>query len=280
MQIFDLKDIPFNLELSVSCGQAFRWKKIGEFWYAPVNGKVCKVKQEKNRLCYDGFSESELIQYFALDADLDKILESIDVDPLIHSAVNDCRGLRIMRQPRWECLISYICATCANIPGITMRIENLSEKYGSHQRYDDMDFYTFPDAEIIAGEDVSEVHQCKVGFRDAYICGAADFASRNKSWADEISAMDYESAKAKLTELKGVGPKVADCVLLFAFEKYEAVPVDVWIERILRTKYFKTEKKLSYNKAGSYAREHFGKYAGYAQEYLYAERELIAGKSK
>ena len=272
--------VPFNLDLSVSCGQSFRWRKIGEFWYAPVGEAVWKVKQEGDVLLYDGASEADLIRYFGLDVPLDDILSDVDRDDLIHSAVSSCRGLRLHRQPTFECLISYICATCANIPGIQMRIENLAKTYGHPLEMDGMTFYTFPNPKDLACESPENIRLCKVGYRDKYICGASAYAAENPDWADEIFSMDYKDAKRKLMSLPGVGPKVADCVLLFAFEKYEAVPIDVWMERIFRTRYIGSEKKLSYEKAAGYAREHFGKYAGYAQEYLFAEREFIAKKGE
>ncbi|MBR5007816.1 MAG: 8-oxoguanine DNA glycosylase [Methanocorpusculum sp.] len=272
--------VPFNLDLSVSCGQSFRWRKIGEFWYAPVGDAVWKVKQEGDVLLYDGASEADLIRYFGLDVPLDDILADVDRDDLIHSAVSSCRGLRLHRQPTFECLISYICATCANIPGIQMRIENLAKTYGHPLEMDGMTFYTFPNPKDLACESPENIRLCKVGYRDKYICGASAYAAENPNWADEIFSMDYKDAKRKLMSLPGVGPKVADCVLLFAFEKYEAVPIDVWMERIFRTRYIGSEKKLSYEKAAGYAREHFGKYAGYAQEYLFAEREFIAKKGE
>lgn len=272
--------VPFNLDLSVSCGQSFRWRKIGEFWYAPVGEAVWKVKQEGDVLLYEGASEADLIRYFGLDVPLDDILEDVDRDDLIHSAVSSCRGLRLHRQPTFECLISYICATCANIPGIQMRIENLAKTYGHPLEMDGMTFYTFPNPKDLACESPENIRLCKVGYRDKYICGASEYAAENPNWADEIFSMDYKDAKRKLMSLPGVGPKVADCVLLFAFEKYEAVPIDVWMERIFRTRYIGSEKKLSYEKAAGYAREHFGKYAGYAQEYLFAEREFIAKKGE
>ena len=272
--------VPFNLDLSVSCGQSFRWRKIGEFWYAPVGDAVWKVKQEGDVLLYDGASEADLIRYFGLDVPLDDILSDVDRNDLIHSAVSSCRGLRLHRQPTFECLISYICATCANIPGIQMRIENLAKTYGRPLEMDGMTFYTFPNPKDLACESPENIRLCKVGYRDKYICGASAYAAENPDWADEIFSMDYKDAKRKLMSLPGVGPKVADCVLLFAFEKYEAVPIDVWMERIFRTRYIGSEKKLSYEKAAGYAREHFGKYAGYAQEYLFAEREFIAKKGE
>ena len=280
MQTFALEDIPFQLDLTVSCGQAFRWQKQNGFWYAPVKDKVWKVRQEGEQLQYEGPAEEELVRYFGLDVPLNTILDEIDTDPLIHAAIETCRGLRIIRQDPWECLISYICATCANIPGITMRIENLSKSYGRRVEADGSVFYTFPKAERLAAEEICSVRACKVGYRDTYICTAAKTAAENPRWAEEIRSLPYLSAKEKLMTLPGVGPKVADCVLLFAFEKYEAFPIDVWIERILRTKYLGGAQKLSYNKAGTFARDHFGQYAGYAQEYLFGIREEIAGKGE
>ena len=280
MQTFSLEDIPFQLDLTVSCGQAFRWQKQNGFWYAPVGDKVWKVRQEGEQLQYEGPTEEELVRYFGLDVPLDTILDEIDTDPLIHAAIETCRGLRIIRQDPWECLISYICATCANIPGITMRIENLSKSYGRRVEADGSVFYTFPEADRLAAEEICSVRACKVGYRDTYICTAAKTAAENPRWADEIRRLPYLSAKERLMTLPGVGPKVADCVLLFAFEKYEAFPIDVWIERILRTKYLGGAQKLSYNKAGTFARDHFGQYAGYAQEYLFGIREEIAGKGE
>ena len=280
MQIFSLKNIPFQLDLTVSCGQAFRWRQHDGFWYAPFPDRVWKVRQEGDTLWYEGPTEKELVRYFGLDVPLDSILDNIDKDPVIHAAIEQCRGLRIIRQDPWECLVSYICATCANIPGIMLRIENLSMKYGRKLELDGQVFHTFPEAEILNKEEICAVRACKVGYRDAYICKAADMAANDPHWAEEIRKLPYTQAKEKLMTFPGVGPKVADCVLLFAFEKYEAFPVDVWIERILRTKYLGGTRKLSYKEAGAFAREHFGQYAGYAQEYLFGIREEISRKGE
>jgi N-glycosylase/DNA lyase len=283
MQTFPLDAFWFDLELSVSCGQAFRWKKYDDTWYAPSpygEPTVWKVRQTVDAIGYEGMSETDLIRYFSLDHALVDILYSIDCDPLIHDAIVRCRGLRIMRQDPWECLISYICSCCANIPGIRMRVESLAEKYGTKILCDNKIFHSFPSSEVIATAPICEIRSCKVGYRDVYICEAAMMVVENPAWQDVVRSLSYLEAQKKLCELKGVGPKVADCVLLFAFEKFEAVPIDVWIERILRTKYVGGEKKLAYSTAGAYAREHFGKFAGYAQEYLFASREIICKKGK
>ncbi len=266
-------DGPFSLDLTVSCGQAFRWRKNGNTWSAPFSSGVWNIRQKDSVLHYDGCSEDELVRYFSLDLDLDEVLTSIDVDPLIHEAVVSCNGLRICRQPPFECLISYLCASCSNIPMISKRIELLAKRFG---REIDGTVQAFPSAAVLAKADIPEIRKCKTGYRDAYIAETATFVSQNPAWEREIFSSPYQKAKSMLMSHKGIGEKVADCVLLFGFEKYEAVPVDVWIERILRTRYFPdTEKKLPYRTASEFARRHFGEYAGYAQQYLYAQRELI-----
>ncbi|HJJ47382.1 MAG TPA: DNA glycosylase [Methanocorpusculum sp.] len=277
MKKLALENTPLNLELTLTCGQAFRWRqeKAG-FWSAPVSGNLWRVKEKNGILFYEGLSEEELIHYFALDLDLDDILADIDRDPLMHQAVETCRGLRILRQPKWECLVSYICSSCANIPCIQNRIENLSEKFGSPNA---KGRFAFPEPETLAKAGLSEIRSCKTGYRDAYISDAARFCA-GTDFLNRTACLPYEKAKDALMQIQGVGPKVADCVLLFSFEKYEAFPVDVWIERILRTKYLCCEQKLSYAKAGGFARKHFGKYAGYAQEYLFGMREMLVKKGE
>ncbi|HJJ54646.1 MAG TPA: DNA glycosylase [Methanocorpusculum sp.] len=271
-------DGPFNLDLTVSCGQAFRWRKNSHGWSAPFSSGLWQVRQKDTVIYYDGCSEDELVAYFALDLDLDDILASIDVDPLIHEAVISCRGLRICRQPPFECLISYLCASCSNIPMITKRIELLSERFG--KKIAD-GVYAFPTAKTLAKADTLEIRNCKTGYRDAYIANTASFVVAHPAWLKSLHDASYDDAKTLLMERKGIGDKVADCVLLFGCETYEAVPVDVWIERILRTQYFPDrETKLPYKTASSFARKHFGDYAGYAQEYLYAQRELITKRGQ
>ena len=271
-------DVPFQLDLSVSCGQSFRWKKIEGFWYAPVGELIWKIQQSGDTLYYEGASKTDLIHYFSLDVPLDDILSSVDTDDLIHSAAFSCRGLRILRQPPFECLISYICATCANIPGIRLRVENLSKTYGKELEKDGHIFYTFPKSDVL--EKAKDLRCCKVGYRDTYIHSAAAYVQSHPSWISDLQSLPYKEARKELMTISGVGQKVADCVLLFAFEKYESVPIDVWMERIFRTRYLHSEKKLSYNTASDFAREHFGPYAGYAQEYLFAERELLSKKGE
>ena len=277
MKKFSLENIPFNLSLSLTCGQAFRWRPgDADIWSAPVDGKLWRVRQKGDVLYYAGAEEEEVVRYFALDIDLEEILADIDRDALIHQAIERCRGLRILRQPKWECLVSYICSSCANIPCIQNRIENLSEKFGSPVGGER---FAFPKPEALAEAAPEDIRACRTGYRDVYIADAAKRCA-GSDFLERVGTLPYEEAKKALMEICGVGPKVADCVLLFSFERYEAVPVDVWIERILRTKYAGGKSRLSYEKAGGFTREHFGRFAGYAQEYLFGVREEIVKKGE
>ncbi|HJJ89060.1 MAG TPA: DNA glycosylase [Methanocorpusculum sp.] len=182
MQILPLEGLWFNLDLSISCGQAFRWRKHNDIWYSPSpygDTMVWKVQQTKEGLEYEGMKERELIHYFSLDHNLNKILSHIDCDPVIHDAIFRCQGLRIMRQEPWECLISYICSSCSSIPTIQMRIENLAEKYGKKLTCDNKIFYSFPQPEAIGKVPIRDIRTCKVGFRDVYIFQAAEMVSKN-----------------------------------------------------------------------------------------------------
>ena len=128
MQTLPLDDVWFNLDLSVSCGQAFRWRNRNGTWYAPSpygDAEVWKIRQEGDVIFFEGMDEKDLMRYFSLDHDLTTILQSIDCDPLIHDAVERCRGLRSMRQDPWEGLSSYICSSCGKIPGIQGGVEQL-----------------------------------------------------------------------------------------------------------------------------------------------------------
>jgi N-glycosylase/DNA lyase len=270
---------PFDLEKTLSCGQAFRWERSGNRWYGVVGDRVLKLGQEEGRLRYYGAPESFIRDYFQLDLDLPPILASIDRDPLIHSSLFRCHGLRIIRQPEWECLASYICATYANIPGIRHRIELLARSFGKPVRFEGRTYYGFPTPDALASAEDYTMRECKVGYRAPYLCETARRVQADPALFDRIAALGYEDAHRELLRLKGVGNKVADCVLLFAFRRYEAVPVDVWIARILSTCYGTGTVLRTYPRLQGLARELFGEFAGYAQEYLFCDRVQILRNS-
>jgi N-glycosylase/DNA lyase len=272
-------DQPFSLDLTLSCGQVFRWDRQPDgWWYGVVGNRVIKIRQDTTTLTFDGVPASFIRHYFSLDADLDRITASFDRDPFIHNAIVRCRGLRIVRQPAWECLISYICATNSNIPMIRRRVSHIAQTYGKPLEFEDNTYFTFPGPASLAATCTSELSGCKLGYRSPYVLQTAGDIADEKGWYDSIAALPYEQARSALMKLQGVGPKAADCILLFAFQNYEAFPVDVWIRRIMREHYIKTLGSGSsltgweYDTIRRFARRHFGEFCGYAQEYLFASR--------
>jgi N-glycosylase/DNA lyase len=274
------KDQPFSLDLTLSCGQVFRWdRNLDGWWYGVVGNHVIKIRQDGAALSYEGVPERFIRHYFSLDTDLNAITASFDCDPHIHSAIVQCRGLRLVRQPAWECLVSYICATNSNIPMIRRRIATIAQKFGTAIEFEGKHFYTFPDPSSLDDSCPATLSECKLGYRSPYVLGTACDIPDEKEWQQTMVSLPYEQARRELMKLKGVGPKAADCILLFAFQKYEAFPVDVWIRRIMREHYLTTLSEDSaltgweYDAIRRFARQHFGEHCGYAQEYLYAARE-------
>jgi N-glycosylase/DNA lyase len=273
-------DQPFSLDLTLSCGQVFRWDREPDgWWYGVVGNRVMKIRQDSTSLTFEGAPSTFIRHYFSLDADLNPIIASFDHDPFIHAAISRYRGLRIIRQPAWECLISYICATNSNIPMIRRRISNIAQVFGKPLEFDGREFYAFPEPALLAATCTSALSDCKLGYRSPYVLDTACDIADEKGWHDSIASRSYEQARSALMNLQGVGPKAADCILLFAFQKYEAFPVDVWIRRIMREHYIKTLSSDSaltgweYDTIRRFARKYFGEFCGYAQEYLYAARE-------
>jgi N-glycosylase/DNA lyase len=279
MTTFRLRpDQPFDLDRTLSCGQAFRWEPCEGWWQGIVENRAIRIRQDGNSLTFHGADEAYIRDYFRLDQDLPAILASIDRDPAIHDAIRCCCGLRIVRQQPWECLVSYICATNTNIPAVKRRISLLAERYGTPIKGSFGTAYTFPEPEALTGVCRTDLWDCRLGYRTDYVCDAAAFATEHPDWAEHIASLPFEDARTELMRLRGVGPKAADCVLLFAFGFFEAFPVDVWIRRIVAQAYLpeltgRTCTPKEYDRIRLFAREYFGGYAGYAQEYLYCVRE-------
>jgi len=283
----DQSKTPFSLDFTLQCGQAFRWKKIGKWWYGVVRQNVVKARRNGDVLEFQTYPEelnSDFIEsYFRLSDDLPKIYSSILKDKHIQAAVERFKGLRLLRQEPWECLISYICATNKNIPAIKDMILNMSKRFGKRLLFDELEFYTFPKPRDLANSSIEGLRACKLGFRAERVLEVSCKVSTGEVNLEDLRKLNYEDAKTELMKLPGVGPKVADCVLLFSLDKLEALPIDVWMKRIFMESYSDAfnpsfmEKVLSkksitrgeYNRIGLFGRTYFGKFVGYAQEYLY-----------
>jgi N-glycosylase/DNA lyase len=276
-------NVAFDLNFSLCCGQVFRWKKISEWWYGVVGEKVFKIRQLGTELEFEGVSEEFVTYYFGLNDDLTEISRCISRDDYIKKALRRFEGLRIVRQEPWECLISFICATYKSIAAIKLLLRKLSVKFGQKQVLDGLDFYTFPTAGKLAYSSEEDLRECGLGYRAKYVQATAKKICEGKVQLESFKTLPYLEARERLVEFPGVGLKVADCVLLFSLEKLEAFPVDVWLKRVILNHYanqlpselvkkLSTRKSLTngeYEKLNAFGRSYFGRYAGYAQEYLY-----------
>ena len=262
----------FDLRHTLASGQTFRWRRTADDGYLGViAGALVEVWQEGDRLHYRASSpaidDAFLIRYFSLDRDLPAILDDIDRDPHIHDAVRRYRGLRLIRQEPWECLASYILSSFNNIRRIEGMIERLAQRFGAPVSLDGYASHAFPTVQAIAAASIDTLTGLGLGFRAAYLRDAAQQIAQERVDLSSLSRLPYDEAKAILLTLPGVGDKVADCILLFSQEQTEAFPIDVWMERALRF-YFR-RKLPSRARQHAFARRHFGRYAGYAQQYLF-----------
>jgi len=283
MKIGLSRSCPFSLDYTLCCGQVFRWNKHGEWWYGVAGERVFKIRQVGDEVEFENIGTNFVKKYFGLHDDLPKIFQQIAKDKHIETATKKFRGLRILRQDPWECLISYICATYKNIAAIKQMLSNLSRKFGSEVNFDGYEFYTFPTPERLANATVKELATCGLGYRAKYVSETAKMVYEESFNFEHLKKMPYIKAKEELLIFPGVGLKVADCVLLFSLGKLEAFPVDVWIKRVILKHYtshfsrefvrrISSEKSLNpseYEKLSLFGRRYFGEYAGYAQEYLY-----------
>ena len=269
-----LKVERFNLKYTLECGQCFRWKKINDFEYIGViKDRVVKIKQINDELIVSSNNNDDLENvvrnYFDLDTDYQFIEDTISkIDEKIKCAVKNTTGIRILNQDFFETLMSYIISANNNIPRISKSVDLISEKYGKEVIFEDKSYYLFPTFDQLENVTEEEFRKCGVGFRARYLKQAVEDVLNNNIDIDNITCMDTEKIKERLINLMGVGPKVADCILLFACNKKEVFPVDVWVERIMTNLYFdniKTNKK----EILEYANKNFGTYAGIIQQHLF-----------
>jgi N-glycosylase/DNA lyase len=215
-----------------------------------------------------------LQSYFRLDDDINAIYGEISQDKRVADMVARYPGLRVLRQEPWECLIAFICSANSNIPRIAQNMEKLASHYGSPIALDGAVRHAFPTPVQLAEAGEMELRALGLGFRAPYVAQAALLVANGELDLDWLVRLPYADAKVRLMECPGVGPKVADCVLVFSLEKLEAFPIDVWVRRALGEWYFPGQKVPPDRVLLEWAQHHFGRYAGYAQQYLFHGRRM------
>jgi N-glycosylase/DNA lyase len=279
---FGLKD--YDLAATLNSGQVFRWEPDGAGWVGVIG--CCWVRLEPRtggiaaQVAQPVKDWDWLATYLQLDVNLDDVLATFPTDAPMQAAVAACRGLRLLRQEPWECLASFILSSNNQIRRIRQLISELCMRYGRPvcvpAGYPAA--FAFPPPEKIASLSERELRRCKIGFRAPYLLAAARAVANRELNLGTLGASSYEGAKRKLLELPGVGPKIADCVLLFAYGFQCAFPIDVWVLRALREFYF-TGRRPSPRQIAEFVQGHFGPFAGYAQQYLYHYMRMRAGES-
>ncbi|HIG27586.1 MAG TPA: DNA-3-methyladenine glycosylase 2 family protein [Verrucomicrobiales bacterium] len=211
-----------------------------------------------------------MIDYLQLNAPYKEIIRSFPKDKVLNQALKTYRGLRILQQEPWECLASFILSSTKQIPQIRQGIALISERFGNPVENDSGDSITFsfPPAETIALCSEQELRDCRIGFRAPYLKHAAESIRDGSLDLNHLRQLPMADARTQLTSLKGVGPKIADCVLLFGLGFHDSFPIDVWIHRILKRMYFE-DRPVSIARLQDFSRDHFGPHRGYAQQFLF-----------
>jgi len=283
--------VDFDLAKTLESGQVFHWERSGDGFVGAIDGLAIYVEQtgdvlrascRAQQLECIMHSSLEIIvpTYFALDHPLSEICASFPNDPAMNAAYEFCRGLRIIRQPKWECLATFICSSMKQVAHIRQISRKLRERFGDAREMGDCVVYTFPSAERIAGSSEKELRKCALGYRAKNLLGTARLVASGEADLESWSSSSDFDLRARLCELPGVGLKVANCVMLFAYERLRAFPIDVWIEGVLREKYFPRARRLNAAQLRTFTQEYFGDHGGYAQQYLFHHARTTKIKTK
>jgi len=267
-----LTEIPasdFDLEMTLHSGQVFHWDKIDNGFIGTIGDQPAYVEQRGNLLFVSRGSQDLVRKYFALDHSLAEICASFPDDPVMNAARSFCRGLRIIRQPKWDCLATFICSSMKQLAHIRQISRRVRERFGLARKIDNHLVYRFPAARRIAESSEKELRECALGYRAKNLLATARLVANRDVDLEKMAELSDVDLWGMLCELPGVGAKVANCVMLFAYERLRAFPVDVWIERVLRESYFSGLRKLNAARLRTFTQKYFGEHGGYAQQYLF-----------
>ena len=268
----------FELKHIFECGQCFRWNEEEDKSYTGVIKQgVLNVKKEQNIITFsgmlDGNIEEIVTNYFDLKRDYSKIKSILSkVDENVCESIKYGEGIRILNQDLWETIMSFIISANNNIPRIKGIIERMSEKYGDEIFWNNKKYYTFPSAERLEDVTINDFRNLGTGFRDVRLFETTNLILEEKVDLEKLYNMDTYGAREELLKLSGVGPKVADCILLFSdLKRFDVFPIDVWVRRVMNELYIKNldETKVNKRDIAKIAKEKFGDLEGLAQQYLF-----------
>ena len=319
MKLIEIPAPDFDLAMTLDSGQVFNWEKYGAGFVGAIDDRAVYLEKDDDSLGVTRGCAEIVCNYFALDHPLAEICASFPNDPVMNAARDFCRGLRIIRQPKWECLATFICSSMKQVAHIRQISRSLRKRFGepckvslqhsiqnaqggstapramlndsasptfvnieqgTARSTNNYIAYTFPTAKRLAQSSEKQLRECALGYRAKNLLKTARLVASGEADLEAWAMLSDVDLRAKLCGLPGVGAKVANCVMLFAYERLRAFPVDVWIERVLRETYFPRARKLNATQLRTFTDEYFGEQGGYAQQYLFHHARTTARKSK
>ena len=276
--IYTIKSDIFELADIFDCGQCFRWNKEPDGSYTGVfDENVLNVSKKENTVTFKGICNGDIEEicrnYFDLDRDYNDIRNKLSkIDENLKISVEYGKGIRILNQDLWETIISFIISANNNIPRIKGIIERLSKAYGKKITFEGKDYYTFPTPESLSKATVQDFRNLGLGFRDIRLYETTHMIINKEVDLEKLKDMTTLEAREELLKLSGVGPKVADCILLFSnLKRFDVFPIDVWVRRVMNELYIKKEDetKVTKKEIQKLADSKFGNMQGLAQQYLF-----------
>ena len=269
MKLIAIRAPAFDLAVTLDSGQTFHWEPHGCGFVGTIGNRPFHIEQRGDELLVPRGTAEIVSRYFALDHPLEEICHCLPTDPAMAAARDYCRGLRIMRQPIWECLASFITSSMKQVAHIRQMSRALRERFGEPVQLEDISLFAYPSAERIGRATEEELRACGLGYRAKNLRKTAQLVAAGEADLDAWRELSDDELRARLCELPGVGAKVANCVMLFAYERLRAFPIDVWIERVLKQRYFPRTRKLTAQRLRDFCEGYFGEHGGYAQQYLF-----------
>ena len=279
MKLIEIAAPDFDLATTLDSGQVFHWEEVGNGFVGAIGEEPVYVEQRGKNLRVSRGARELVANYFALDHPLAEICASFPDDPIMDTARNFCRGLRIIRQPKWECLATFICSSMKQVAHIRQISRALRKRFGDRRKIDNGAVYTFPSPQWLAQSSEKELRECALGYRARNLLATARLVASAAADLEAWSLLSDVDLREKLCDFPGVGAKVANCVMLFAYERLRAFPIDVWIERVLKEKYFPGKRKVVPQRLRAFCESYFGEHGGYAQQYLFHHARTALHKS-
>lgn len=269
-----------DLATTLNSGQVFHWTQTGRGFVGAIDQNPCYLEQSGDELLVSKGSVPEVRRYLALDHRLAEIQGTFPKDSTLDAAIGYASGIRILRQPVWECLATFLTSALKQVAHIRSISLLIRERYGRKLRVAGATVFSYPGPEVLAELALDDLLACRLGFRAANVLTAARMVASGEISLTRLNKLSSDEIRTVLCRFPGVGDKIANCVLLFAFGRLEVMPIDVWIARVLREKYFPAKPKIRPSELAAFCRQYFGPYAGYAQQYLFHHWRLTYPRSR